>query len=72
MLLQSVFFAFVIVTIFSEGEPQSWQGTFSPQNDLINFLFPKNPNLVKVRKMEQISGSDAVVLDFVSIKIIFG
>ncbi|XP_012224571.1 lipase 3-like [Linepithema humile] len=65
--MKSVLFAYCVITIFAEGESQFWQGTSFPQNDLINFLFPKDPNLVKVRKIEQTSGSEAVVLDFIGL-----
>lgn len=71
--IKFVLFAFIIITIFSEGEQQNWQSTLLFfQNSLINFLFPKNPKLVRVRRKEQMSsGSGAVVLDFVSITKLF-
>lgn len=70
--IKFILFAFVIITMFLEGEPQlQWQDASFFQQDLMNYLFPKNPGLVRVRRMDQAKQvtqtNDAVVLDFVSI-----
>jgi len=67
--MKFVFFGFIIIMRFLGGESQLWQNMSFLQNDLMNFFFPKDPNLMKVRKLEKIreATSDAVVLDFVSI-----
>jgi len=61
-------FGFIIIMKFFEGESQ-WKNMSFLQNNLMNFFFPKDPNLIKVKKLEKISEttSDATVLDFVSI-----
>jgi len=65
--MKFILFAFIIIIIFSEGKLQSWQNLFL--QDFLNFFFPKEPGLVKVRRMDQIKGiNDGKVLDFVSKK----
>ncbi|KYM76677.1 Lipase 3 [Atta colombica] len=65
--IKFILFAFIIIMTFSEGKSQSWQN-FLLQNDFINFLFPKEPGLVRVRRMDRTKRIDnAKILDFVGI-----
>lgn len=68
--IKFVLFALVIITVFSQGEPQLWQDVPFFQQDLKDYLFPKDPGLVRVRRMDQAKQAtrayDATVLDFVS------
>ncbi|KAG5330574.1 LIP3 Lipase, partial [Acromyrmex charruanus] len=64
--IKFILFAFIIMT-FSEGKSQSWQN-FLLQNDFISFLFPKEPGLVRVRRMDRTKRIDnAKILDFVGL-----
>jgi len=67
--MKFVLFAFIFIMRFLGGESQLWQNMSFLQNDLMNFFFPKDPNLMKIRKLEKIrqTTSDTTVLDFVSI-----
>ncbi|KYQ53685.1 Lipase 3 [Trachymyrmex zeteki] len=63
--IKSILFAFIIIMTFSEGKSQSRQNFFL-QNDFISFLFPKEPGLVRVRRMDRTERIDnAKILDFV-------
>lgn len=65
--MKSILFAFIIITTFPEGKSQSWQDMSLPQNDFLNFFFPKDPGLVRVRRMNRPERMNSKVLDFVSI-----
>jgi len=68
--MKSILFALIINIIFLEGKLQSWPNKSFLQNNFLNFFFPKEPGLVKVRRMDQTKGmNDAKVLDFVSKKL---
>ncbi|KYN32645.1 Lipase 3 [Trachymyrmex septentrionalis] len=63
--IKFILFAFIIIMTFSEGKSQSWLN-FLLQNDFINFLFPKEPGLVRVRRMDRTKTiENAKILDFV-------
>jgi len=67
--MKSILFTFIIIITFSEEKLQFWQNLSFPQNNFLNIFFPKEPGLVKVRRMDQIKGmNDAKILDFVSKK----
>ncbi|XP_026829883.1 lipase 3 isoform X2 [Ooceraea biroi] len=65
-VMKFVLFVFIIIMVFLEGESQLLQNVSFLENDLINFLFPKDPNLVKVRKLKE-GMNDATVLDFLGL-----
>jgi len=57
--MKSTLLTLIIIITFSEGK------SFFI-NEFLNFLVPKNPGLMKVRKMDQTEEmSDAKILDFV-------
>jgi len=65
--MKSIVFAFIIIIIFSEGKLQSRQNLFL--DNFLNSFFPKEPGLVKVRRMDRTKGmNNAKILDFVSKK----
>jgi len=67
--MKSILFAFIIIITFSEGKLQSWHNLSFLQNNFLNFIFPKEPGLVKVRRIDRTKGiNDAKILDFVSKK----
>ncbi|KAL6256559.1 hypothetical protein P5V15_012668 [Pogonomyrmex californicus] len=59
--------AFVIIMTFSEGKSQFLQDMFLEKN-ILNLVFPKDPGLIRVRKINQIEGmTDIRVLDFIGL-----
>lgn len=65
--MKSRLLAFISIMIFSEGRSQDMSLL---QSGVINSLFPKNPGLIRVRKLSQTERlSDGKVLDFVSKKL---
>ena len=63
--MKSMFLAFLIITTFSEGRSQVIP--LFLQNEFLNFLFPKDPGLVRVRRMDRAEEmNNGKVLDFVS------
>jgi len=67
--MKSILFTLIIIATFLEGKLQSWQSLSSLQNNFLNFFFPKEPGLVKVRRMDRTKGmNDVKILDFVSKK----
>lgn len=67
--MKSRLLALIIVTIFSEGGSQDMSFL---QDGVINLLFPKEPGLTRVRRMDRTQRmSNTKVLDFVSKKLNF-
>lgn len=66
--MKSILFALIIIIIFSEGKSQNIASFLT--NECIHALFPKEPGIVKVRRMDQAERMDtSKVLDFVSKKL---
>jgi hypothetical protein len=68
--MKSIQFALILIMTFSVGKSQFWQDMLFLQDEFLNFVFPKDPGLVRVRRMdpiERMTISDKV-LDFVSNK----
>ncbi|XP_024883675.1 lipase 3-like isoform X1 [Temnothorax curvispinosus] len=64
--MKSMFFAFLIITTFSEGRSQVIP--LFLQNKFLNFLFPKDPGLVRVRRMDRAEEmNNGKVLDFIGL-----
>lgn len=63
--MKSRLLAFISIMIFSEGRSQDMSLL---QSGVINSLFPKNPGLIRVRKLSQTERlSDGKVLDFIGL-----
>ncbi|KAL6256294.1 hypothetical protein P5V15_012410 [Pogonomyrmex californicus] len=66
--IKSILLAFVIIMTFSEGKSQFLQDMSFFGENILNLLFPKNPDLIRVRKINQIEGMiDIRVLDFIGL-----
>ncbi|XP_025987780.2 lipase 3 [Solenopsis invicta] len=67
--MKSILFALIIIMTFSEGKSQFWQDMSFLQDELLNLLFPKDPALIRVRRMDRTERMtiNAKVLDFIGL-----
>ncbi|XP_025993961.1 lipase 3 [Solenopsis invicta] len=67
--MKSILFACLIIMTFSKGKSQFWQDLSFLEDEFLNLLFPKDPGLVKVRKMDQIERMtiNTKILDFIGL-----
>ncbi|XP_011637992.1 lipase 3-like isoform X1 [Pogonomyrmex barbatus] len=67
--MKSILFAFVIIMFaFSERKSQFLQDKSFLEENILNFFFPKDPGLIKVRKINKIEGvTDIRILDFIGL-----
>ncbi|EFN89157.1 lipase 3 [Harpegnathos saltator] len=71
--MRNVLFAFVVITILTEGESQLGVDFTFLQQVVVDYLFPKDPGLVRVRNMDQERGlGGTIVLDFIGLVEQFG
>lgn len=69
LCVKYILFAFVIITMLKEGKSQWGLDLTFLQQIVVDFFFPKDPGIVRVRSMDQARGmGGTVVLDFVSTK----
>lgn len=62
-----IFFAFITIAMLAEGDSQLGLDLTFLQKVFLDYLVPKDPGLVSVRRMDRaMSTGSTVVLDFVS------
>jgi len=65
--MRFVCFVVLLTAILSEAKLNIWYDFFSLQQAMIDFIFPKDPDIVRVRNVEQARATNKVTtLDFVS------
>ncbi|KAH0950683.1 hypothetical protein HN011_001245 [Eciton burchellii] len=66
--MRFVYFAILLTATFSEAKLDIWRELSSLQQDVIDFIFPKDPDLVRVRNSEQARATNKVTtLDFIGL-----
>lgn len=69
--MRFIFFTLVLTAILAEANVKVWQNFPLFQQAVTNFVFPKDPNIVRVRNLEQAKAIKKVTtLDFVSISFV--
>lgn len=69
--MRYIIFVFVAIIMFAEGKSQLGLDLLFLQKVFLDYLIPKDPGLVRVRRMDQAKSiEDTVVLDFVSIYLL--
>ncbi|XP_014477144.1 PREDICTED: lipase 3-like [Dinoponera quadriceps] len=64
--VRNIFFAFITITMLTEGESQLGFNLTFLQQVFLDYIFPKDPGIVRVRSMDQARGmGGAIVLDFI-------
>jgi len=65
--MRFVYFAVLLTATLSEAKLGIWRELSSLQQEVIDFIFPKDPDIVRVRNAEQARATNKVTtLDFVS------
>lgn len=68
--MKFIFFSIILITLLSEAElnPSKRSIFFNKTDFLLNFLFPKEPGVLRVRNSEEARAVNKVTtLDFVSV-----
>lgn len=68
--IKFVFFSIILIALLSEAElnPSKRSIFFNKTDFLLNFLFPKEPGILRVRNLEEARAVNKVTtLDFVSV-----
>ncbi|KAG5318972.1 LIP3 Lipase, partial [Pseudoatta argentina] len=65
MGIKLVFIVFMLTVVILEAKLNLWENLAFPQKVIFNYLFPKDPGIVRVRKPEQIqTANNVTTLDF--------
>ena len=66
--MKFVFFILMFTVMLVQARLNFWKDLMFPQKAIINYLFPKDPGIVRVRKPEEIKTAvnNVTTMDFVS------
>ncbi|XP_011705086.1 PREDICTED: lipase 3-like, partial [Wasmannia auropunctata] len=68
MNLKLLFFIFMLTIVSLEGQVNFTENLRVLSKGLINYMFPKDPGIVKVRKPEDVkTGNNITILDFIGL-----
>jgi len=70
MSIKLAFNVFMLTAVLLEAKLNLWENFAFSQKTIFNYLFPKDPGIIRVRKPEQIqTANNVTTLDFVSMRL---